>query len=62
MNTTIFDRMNRPIGKLTETASQIRAFDMKGKLKGYYDKNSDRTMNENNALFSKGNRVVALLG
>ena len=62
MDTPIFDGQRRLIGKLTETSNQIRAFDVKGKLKGYYDKNTDRTMNENNALFSKGNRVVALIG
>jgi len=63
MNTTvIYDGQNRPIGKLVESSGQIRAFDMKGNLKGYYDIKTNRTMNKNNALFATGNRVSALLG
>jgi len=62
MNTTIiFDGQNRPIGKLVESGNQIRAFNLKGNLLGYYDKSTDRTMNEKNALFSRGNRVTALI-
>jgi len=61
MTTQLFDGKNNHIGKLVESGGQIRVFDLKGQLKGYYDKNSDRTINAQNALFCKGNRVTALL-